>query len=126
MQKLGQDYRRRASPVQSHIPLPFRDRGMNLFNTTCLTSAPRIWVPTPENRDVRQLVLHRHRLVGMRTRVMNQLQAIAMNEGVRRKRGLWTGKGRAQLEALRLPPWTTRRRQELLELLDRFDPSIDQ
>jgi Transposase len=53
---------------------------------------PRIWVPTPENRDVRQLVLHRHRLVGMRTRVMNQLQAIAMNEGVRRKRGLWTEK----------------------------------
>jgi transposase len=87
---------------------------------------PRIWVPTPENRDIRQLVLHRHRLVGMRTRVMNQLQAIAMNEGVRRKRGLWTGKGRAQLESLRLPPWTTRRRQELLELLDRFDPSIDQ
>ena len=87
---------------------------------------PRIWVPTPENRDVRQLVLHRHRLVGMRTRVMNQLQAIAMNEGVRRKRGLWSEKGRAQLESLRLPPWTTRRRQELLELLDRFDPSIDQ
>jgi len=25
---------------------------------------PRIWVPTPENRDVRQLVLDRHRLVG--------------------------------------------------------------
>jgi transposase len=23
---------------------------------------PRIWVPTPENRDVRQLVMHRHRL----------------------------------------------------------------
>src|SRR5438105_15966501 len=67
----------------------------------------------------------RRRVVGMRTRVKNQLQAIAMNEGVRRKRGLWTGKGRAQLEALRLPPWTTRRRQELLELLDRFDPSID-
>src|SRR5215813_3983821 len=63
---------------------------------------PRIWVPTPENRDVRQLVLHRHRLVGMRTRVMNQLQAIAMNEGMRRKRGLWTEKGRAQLESSRL------------------------
>jgi transposase len=27
---------------------------------------------------------------------------------------------------LQLPPWSTRRRQELLELLDRFDPSIDQ
>jgi transposase len=57
---------------------------------------PQLWVPTPEDRDVRQLVWHRHRLVQMRTRVMNQLQAIAMNEGVRRKRGLWTRQGRAQ------------------------------
>ena len=87
---------------------------------------PRLWVPTPQNRDVRQLVLHRHRLVQMRTRVMNQLQAIAMNEGVRRKRGLWTRQGRAQLEALILPRWTSRRRQELLEVLDRFNPSIDE
>jgi transposase len=87
---------------------------------------PRLWVPTPQNRDVRQLLLHRHRLVQMRTRVMNQLQAIAMNEGVRRKRGLWTRQGRAQLEALILPRWTSRRRQELLEVLDRFNPSIDE
>src|SRR6202162_5420280 len=86
---------------------------------------PRIWVPSPENRDVRQLVWHRHRMVQMRSRVMNQLQAIAMNEGVRRKRGLWSQKGRSQLESLTLPPWTSRRRQELLELLDQFDPSID-
>jgi transposase len=57
---------------------------------------------------------------------MNQLQAIAMNEGVRRKRGLWTRRGRAQLEALTLPPWTSRRRQELLALLDRLDRSIDE
>jgi transposase len=87
---------------------------------------PRIWVPSAENRDVRQLVWHRHRLVQMRTRVMNQLQAIAMNEGIRRKRGLWTQRGRAQLEELSLPSWTSRRRQELLELLDRFDPNIEQ
>ena len=32
---------------------------------------------------------------------MNQLQAIAMNEGVRRKRGLWSQQGRAQLERCR-------------------------
>jgi transposase len=87
---------------------------------------PRIWAPTPENRDLRQLVWHRHRLVGMRTRVKNQLQAVAMNEGIRRKKGLWTEKGRQQLESLSLMPWTTRRRQELLELLDRFDPNIDE
>ena len=87
---------------------------------------PGLWVPTPENRDLRQLVLHRHRSVGMRTRVRNQLQAIALNQGVRRKRGLWSEKGRKQLESLSLPGWSTRRRQELLELLERFDPSIDQ
>jgi transposase len=87
---------------------------------------PRIWAPTPENRDLRQLVWHRHRLVGMRTRVKNQLQAVAMNEGIRRKKGLWTEKGRQQLESLSLMPWTTRRRQELLELLDQFDPNIDE
>jgi transposase len=87
---------------------------------------PRIWVPTPENRDLRQLILHRHRLVGMRTRVMNQLQAIAMNEGVRRKKGLWNKKGRQELESLPLPPWTHQRRQELLGLLDQFDPKIEE
>ena len=87
---------------------------------------PRIWVPTPENRDLRQLVWHRHRLVGMRTRVMNQLQAVAMNEGIRRKKGLWSEKGRQQLESLSLMPWTTRRREELLKLLDQLDPNIDE
>jgi len=27
---------------------------------------PRIWIPSPENRDLRQLLWHRHRLVQMR------------------------------------------------------------
>src|SRR5207249_7086279 len=56
---------------------------------------PRIWVPSPENRDLRQLLWHRHRLVQMRTRVMNQLQAIALNEGMRRKKALWSKPGGA-------------------------------
>jgi len=30
---------------------------------------PQIWVPGPENRDLRQLLWHRHRLVQMRTRI---------------------------------------------------------
>ena len=56
---------------------------------------PKIWVPGPENRDLRQLLWHRHRLVQMRTRMMNQLQALAMNEGQRRKKKLWSEQGRA-------------------------------
>ena len=78
----------------------------------------RIWVPTPIERDVRQLVLHRHRLVGMRTRVKNQLRAVALNEGLLgSKPGLWSEKGQAQFRALALPPWSERRRADNLELL---------
>src|SRR6202161_177456 len=86
---------------------------------------PRIWVPSPENRDLRPLLWHRHRMVPMRTRMMNQLQALAMNEGQRRKKKLWSEQGRAQLERLPLAPWASRRRKDLLELLDRMNPTIE-
>jgi len=85
---------------------------------------PRIWVPTPEERDTRQLLLHRHKLVRMRTQVKNQLQALALNRGVQRKRKLWSAAGRKQLEALPLLPWASRRRAELLTLLDQLEASI--
>ena len=85
---------------------------------------PQIWVPSPENRDLRQLLWHRHRLVQMRTRIMNQLQALAMNEGRRQKKKLFSERGRAELEKLPLAPWASRRRRELLELLDRMNPTI--
>jgi transposase len=85
---------------------------------------PRIWVPSWENRDLRQLLWHRHRMVQMRTRVMNQLQAVALNEGLRRKKGLWGEAGRKQLEGFPLACWASRRRRDLLELLDGLTPSI--
>jgi transposase len=87
---------------------------------------PRIWVPDAENRDLRQLLWHRHRLVQMRTRVMNQLHVVALNEGLRRKKALWRPAGRAELQALALAPWASRRRQDLLELLDRLTPKIQE
>jgi len=62
----------------------------------------------------------------MRTRIMNQLQALAMNEGYRWKKKLFSEQGRAQLEKLALAPWASRRRQELLELLDRMNPTIEE
>src|SRR5882672_7766698 len=70
---------------------------------------PRIWVPSGENRDLRQLLWHRHRMVQARTRIMNQLQAVALNEGLRCKKRLWRDSGR---------------RHDLLELLDRLSPTI--
>ena len=85
---------------------------------------PRIWIPSTAERDLRQLLRHRHKMVCLRTAVRNQLQALAMGQGVYRKRKLWGAGGRTELEALGLDPWASRRRQELLEILDRLDASL--
>ncbi len=85
---------------------------------------PRLWVPSPEERDLRQLLKHRQKLVGMRTSVKNQLHYLAMSQGVCRKGKLWTRRGRQELERLELGQWASRRRKELLEWLDRLEPEI--
>lgn len=86
---------------------------------------PRIWVPTPEERDLRQLLKHRQKLVQMQTSTRNQLHFLAMSQGVCRKGKLWSAKGRGELEALNLGPWASQRRQELLERLDSLGPRIE-
>lgn len=85
---------------------------------------PRIWVPDRATRDLRQLLMHRHKLVTMRGAIGNQLQAIAMNRGMQKKGRLWSQQGREQLKSLVLPPWTTRRRDELLSLREQWDGEI--
>jgi transposase len=87
---------------------------------------PRIWVADAENRNLRQLLWHRHRLVQMRTRVMNQLHVVAVNEGLRRKKALWRPAGRTELETLVLARWASRRRQDLLDVLDQLTPKIQE
>jgi len=87
---------------------------------------PRIWVPDAENRDLRQLLWHRHRLVQMRTRVMNQLHVVPLNEGLRRKKALWRAAGRKELESIALAPWASRRRHDLLDVLDQLTPKIQE
>ena len=84
---------------------------------------PRIWVPTVQQRDARQLVLHRHRLVQTRTRAKNQLQDMARNEGLHAKRRVWSQAGQKELMALPLSPWATVRRQDWQELLEELNPS---
>ena len=87
---------------------------------------PKIWVPTPAERDLRQLLWHRHKLVGLRTMLGNQLHFLAMSQGLCRKKKLFTRHGRAELTDLVLGPWAGRRRGELLRLLDQLDPAIDE
>jgi transposase len=87
---------------------------------------PRIWVPSPSERDVRHLLRHRFKLVCFRTSVKNQLHALALGQGMCRKRKLWSAPGRQELERLPLAPWASRRRKELLVLLDQLNSSIDE
>ena len=97
---------------------------LHLLDLLLTNRFPRVWVPSPEDRDARQLLQHRQKLVGMRTSVKNQLHGLAMGQGLCRKQKLWSERGRKQLEALELGPWASRRRQELLKLLDELEPQI--
>lgn len=85
---------------------------------------PRIWVPSLEERDVRQLLVHRHKQVVARTRVKNQLQAMALGQGVQKKRKLWSQGGRVELEKLELLPYAAARRRQLLQQLDQLEAEI--
>jgi transposase len=87
---------------------------------------PDIWVPSAAERDLRQLLLHRHKLVQMRTRIKNQLQHVAMNQGLQKKRQLWSQRGQQWLKELDLPLWTERRREDLLKLMEGLNPAIEE
>ena len=43
---------------------------------------PAVWQPSVENEQPRQLLLHRCRLVRLRTRITNQLDSMGKNEGL--------------------------------------------
>jgi transposase len=86
---------------------------------------PRIWTPSTKMRDHRQLLIHRHRLVQLRTRVKNELQHLALNQGVQRKRKLWTAQGREELASLSLQRWAGQRRADLLQILSMLEGQIE-
>jgi len=86
---------------------------------------PRVWMPSSEVRDLRQLLLHRCKLVILRARVKNELQHLCLNKGVQRQRKLWTKAGQQVLRELRLKPWASRRRDDLLGLMAMLDRQIE-
>ena len=85
---------------------------------------PRLWVPSSEQRDLRQLLIHRHKLVQIRARVKNGLQHLALNQGMQKKARLWSVAGQQALRELPLQGWAGRRRQDLLHLLAQLDQQI--
>src|SRR6266567_6011371 len=87
---------------------------------------PRLWRPSAAERDLRQLLVHRHKLVGIRARVKNGLQHLMLNRGVQLKQKLWSEAGQKALRALPLEGWAAQRRQDLLNLLSGLNPQIRQ
>ena len=87
---------------------------------------PTIWMPSTEQRDLRTLLQHRHQWVRMRSRVQHTLQSIALNQGLRLGRSLWSQAGQQALRALPLAPHATQRRAALLALYPGLQESIDE
>jgi transposase len=85
---------------------------------------PKLWTPDREQRDLRQLVLHRHKLVEIRSRVKNELQHLSLNRGLQRKAKLWSQAGQKLLRELPLKPWAACRREDLLGLLEMLHQQI--
>ena len=85
---------------------------------------PRIWVPSSEEKDLRQLLIHRHKLVRIRAQVKNELQHLAMNQGVTKKQKLWSKAGERVLRELPLRPWASRRREDLFKVRAMLDEPI--
>lgn len=85
---------------------------------------PAVWQPSVANEELRQLLLHRCRLVRMRARIKNQLDSMAKNEGLTGSR-VWSLSRRQQIEALPLQGWYAHRREDLLVLLEQMNKRIE-
>src|SRR5256712_4519958 len=86
--------------------------------------SPKLWSPDREQRDLRQLVLHRHKLVMIRSRVKNELQHLSLNKGMQKKRMLWSQAGQKLLRELPLKPWAACRRGDFVGLLAMVDGQL--
>ena len=85
---------------------------------------PRIWTPSSEQRDLRQLLIHRNKLVRLRAQAKNELQHLAMNRGLQKKNRLWSEEGQKRLRELPLMHWAGRRREDLFKVMALLDTQI--
>src|SRR5260221_7869844 len=86
---------------------------------------PRIWIPSGQEKDLRQLLIHRYKLVRIRAQVKTELQHLAMNQGVTKKRQLWSKAGEKVLRELPLKPWASRRREDLFKVREMLNGQIE-
>jgi transposase len=119
---VGDAARIRAAQVRKQKSDP-RDAA-DILDLLLKDNFPRIWMPAPEHRDQRQLLMHRYKLVRMRAQIKGELQHLALNQGMQKGRSLWSKKNQELFLALPLRHWAGVRRQTLLELMKAMDQRI--
>jgi transposase len=102
------------------------DRDAELMLDLMLTGRfPRIYRPSPESRQVLQLLRFRHNLVRTRTRAANSLAAIALSCGMRRRPRVLTRGGRDSVCRLAMSEPLAWQRDEWFALIDHLEPLIE-
>jgi transposase len=98
-------------------------RLLHLLRTDLL---PTVWIPPPELREAREVLRHRVRLVGIRTRIKNQLLAMLARRNVapQHNRSWVSVRGRRELEALPLASSADAIRRDSLALVRMLDQQI--
>jgi len=85
---------------------------------------PQVHQPSLESREVLRLPRYRHKLVQMRTRIKNSLQALAFSAGSAKRAALLSQKGRERLLQLPMSGAMDRQRREWLCFVAEFDERI--
>jgi len=85
---------------------------------------PALFRYSRESREMLRQLRYRHKLVKLRTMVVNTLHALAINAGLSLQAKLLTKGGRTQLSALQLSAISQQQRDELLSLADELTKRI--
>lgn len=85
---------------------------------------PQVHRPSLESREVLRFLRYRHKLVQMRTRAKNCLQALAFSAGSAGRSKLLSQKGREQFLRLPMSEAMARQREEWLSLVEEFNQRI--
>ena len=85
---------------------------------------PALFRYSRESREVLRQLRYRHKLVKLRTMVVNTLHALAINAGLSLRAKLLTKGGRQQLRGLQLSAISQQQRDELLSLADELTRRI--
>jgi hypothetical protein len=88
---------------------------------------PEAWIATAEDRDRRELVRHRHKLVQMRTSLKAQVHAVLAKRGITVvDSDLFGITGRKRLGSMALPEPFCVRVESQLRMIDALDIEVDQ